>query len=306
MNKKKRKTKKNTLKISKKTLKRVCAPKSKHLSIQKNSCMTPYILHDIKKLHNNNNSSKITSNNALQIFNELKNKFSDCQDESCILHNSLPKRQANIIEKELFAPKHPPEWKDKPNTWLSNFDIEGILSQYEDYKNDFEFMGPSFIDFENTPNGRTCVDTEICQLDINKFKSLGKNKIGIVFNLDKHYQNGSHWVSMFIDIKDKFIFYFDSAGDKIPKEFMRLVKKIKQQGSENNMDFEFHQVYPFQHQYGDNECGMYCLFFIISLLTEKHNDIPFNGKEDKIQFIKKKRIPDRDMHLLRKQYFNSY
>ena len=35
-------------------------------------------------------------------------------------------------------------------------------------------------------------------------------QIGIVFNLDKHDQEGSHWVSMFIDLKRDGIYYFDS------------------------------------------------------------------------------------------------
>jgi hypothetical protein len=32
-------------------------------------------------------------------------------------------------------------------------------------------------------------------------------KIGIIFNLDNHNESGSHWVSLFIDLEDKFVLY---------------------------------------------------------------------------------------------------
>ena len=39
-----------------------------------------------------------------------------------------------------------------------------------------------------------------------KYKKQGINKIGVIFNLDKHTQPGSHWVALFIDgEKRKFI-----------------------------------------------------------------------------------------------------
>ena len=41
-------------------------------------------------------------------------------------------------------------------------------------------------------------------------KSL--NKIGIIFNTDPHNKSGSHWISLFIDVKKKIICFFDSVG----------------------------------------------------------------------------------------------
>ena len=41
---------------------------------------------------------------------------------------------------------------------------------------------------------------------LNHFISKKINKIGIIFNLDKHDESGSHWVSMFINIKEGIFF----------------------------------------------------------------------------------------------------
>ncbi len=53
--------------------------------------------------------------------------------------------------------------------------------------------------------------------------------------------------------------------------------------------------HPFEHQKKDGECGMYCLYFIISLLKGKHN----------LNYFKTKRIPDKKVQELRNSYFNN-
>ena len=57
----------------------------------------------------------------------------------------------------------------------------------------------------------------------------GKNKIGIVLNLDEHDGKGSHWVSVFIDLQKKFIFYFESTGSITPPEIDVFVKRMNEQ-----------------------------------------------------------------------------
>ena len=62
--------------------------------------------------------------------------------------------------------------------------------------------------------------------------------------------------------------------------------------------------HPFEHQYGNTECGMYSLYFIISLLTNQATNKPFKTTEDKIRFFKKVRISDKEMENLRYKYYN--
>jgi hypothetical protein len=55
----------------------------------------------------------------------------------------------------------------------------------------------------------------------------GKTHIGVIFNLSPHTSSGSHWVSLFIDVKERVIFYFDSAANKMPKEINVLKDRIR-------------------------------------------------------------------------------
>ena len=119
-------------------------------------------------------------------------------------------------------------------------------------------------------------------------------KIGMIFNLDKHYQKGSHWVSMFLDIPNRRLFYFDSAGKKQPPEIKALCEKIKKQATKLNIDITFDSNENIEHQIGNTECGMYCLYFIISLLNKKHN----------IDYFKKHLIRDKLVRKFRTIYFN--
>ena len=216
--------------------------------------------------------------------------------------NILASSNAQVRLKEiLFSPEKPKSWNKDPNTWLTNFDIENVLNQYEESHKNFDFIGPSFIDF-NSQIGNSCVDPEICNFNLEKFIKKGKNKIGIVFNLNKHNQSGSHWVSLFIDVKNKFIFYFDSNGTDIPPEIKHLVDKIVEQGKKINIDFKVH-INSKEHQYSNTECGMYSLYFIITLLTEMVADqsktIP-----QLLHFFKKQRISDKDVEQFRNIYYN--
>ena len=40
----------------------------------------------------------------------------------------------------------------------------------------------------------------------------GKTNIGIIFNLDPHYKQGSHWVAVFIKVRKKEIYYQRFSG----------------------------------------------------------------------------------------------
>jgi hypothetical protein len=99
---------------------------------------------------------------------------------------------------------------------------------------------------------------------------------------------------MFIDVKKNYIFYFDSNGDKAPKEIVNLENRIAEQGKELGIILEIKGNYPKEHQLSDTECGMYVLYFIIELLTDR--------KE--VDYFKRSTIRDHNMELLRNKYFN--
>ena len=294
-----------------------CHPKIKNKTISKKSCMTPEVLNDLKTAFNKSYPKiKIKSNTSNVIWSELKDKIQSCNREDCWLSEikELKEKDKNKIKKELFAPYQPEDWKTNPSTWLSNFDILEVLQQYESAYPYFKFIGPSPIDFDSKPTeyNDKCVWKDLCTFQLKDFVKEKFTKIGVVFNLDKHNQPGSHWTSLFVDLEDRFIFYFDSAGEKMPKEIESLVKRIINQGLYliTPIKFDFYETWnsnePIVHQFGNNECGMYSLYFIICMLkNEKEPNKKFRSLQDKLNHFLKKRIPDKYVFQKRGIYFNN-
>ncbi len=142
-----------------------------------------------------------------------------------------------------------------------------------------------------------------------------KRKLGIVFNLDDHDGPGTHWVSMFVDLDEKIIFYYDSALNAVPHEISKLKREIIKQGKklEQPIHFDYMQN-DVAHQTTNTECGMYSIFFIITLLTEKvdsqiNRDLYGGGKRKKkiselLRIFKTPGLNDDMMTRFRTKYFN--
>ena len=101
---------------------------------------------------------------------------------------------------------------------------------------------------------------------------------------------------MFINIKNKHIFFFDSTGDKPCSEIMALVNRIKKQGLALNpkIVYKFDSNEGIEHQYGTTECGIYSLFFIVHMLEDKMTE----------HYLKTHILKDKYMQNFRKIYFN--
>lgn len=229
----------------------------------------------------------------------------DCKaDDKCII-DSLPRDVKAFVEKNALAPKQPDEWKENKNTWLSNFDIKHVLDQYQQAHPSFVAFEATYMDFDTKVSNQTCVSEEICNFDLAKYIADNKYQFGFVFNLARHTEKGSHWVALYIDIRDEYAFYFNSTGEKIPSEVEDLVKRIRKQAFKlRGSKLRLHTNYKYDHQEGNTECGMYALLFIITMLTGKHNDVQFKSLREKIQFFKKYKIEDDYVEKLREEYFN--
>ena len=182
------------------------------------------------------------------------------------------------------------------------------MHQYEEKYKNFKLFGPTPIDFDTRlpEENKKCVEESICTFSLETQIKKGFNKIGIVFNLDKHNEPGSHWTSFFIDIENKFIFYFDSADNDIPPEVNELTKKIQLQGMQLSQPIKF-QVYNnknHQHQHSNTECGMYSLFFIITMLTSETEFDTNMSVSKKLRLFRNKKIPDKYVEKYRNIYFN--
>jgi hypothetical protein len=270
-----------------------CSPK-----LQDNdfTCYSNESLFKLKSLWNARHPDVlIASNEPHEIWESLKQRLKNvCNKESCWLKQNFA---STGLDKEMltytFAPKSPDDWKKNPNEWLNSIDIENVMKQYEKEFPYFDFIGAAPIDFDSPKMYGECVWEELCHFDLRISMRNGKNKIGFVFNTDPHYLSGSHWISMFVSLKHKYIFFFDSTGTSPPKEVKRLIDKIKQQGKTLGINFRYIENKK-HHQKKPTECGMYALFMIINLLRETMKP------EEFIVDI----FPDEQMEKFRKLYFN--
>jgi hypothetical protein len=184
------------------------------------------------------------------------------------LLNALPFTQEEKAQlaSQYLRPPMPEEWKGDPDMWLDSNNIRDVMKQYEEARPDFKFMGPYPIDFAsqdpNTQVKGECLIDEMCDLNLKKEQQTGKSQIGIVYNLDPHYKNGSHWVANYIDIPKKRCYYFDSYGMKPPKQIYKFMQWLTLQ--EPNMELGWNGR-QFQHQ--NSECGMYSMYFIDRMLA---------------------------------------
>ena len=186
-----------------------CHPGTKKNKILDHSCFTKDSILTLKDAYNKHHTDKkIITDDPKNIWTQLHQKIPECDRESCWLNKIPNKYLQDKLKKEIFSPVKPAEWKKKPNAWLSNFDIDAVIQQYEEANPDFLFLGPTPIDFDKKKTNGKCVWEEICKLSLSTEYNKGVRKIGLIYNLDTHRGYGTHWVSMFIDMAEEKPFIF--------------------------------------------------------------------------------------------------
>jgi hypothetical protein len=206
----------------------------------------------------------------------------------------LPSSEKLKAKKTYLRPPMPKEWIQKPNTWLDSINIMDVMNQYEEAYDNFEFIGPLPIDFAaKNPykqQSQECLINEICQFRVDEAARNGTEYVGIIYNLDRHYEGGSHWVANFIDIKNKSCTYFDSYGVSVPKDIAKFMKWLTTHNySIKNLYYNAKRL-----QMKNSECGMYSLYFIIRMLAG-----------DDLKTFLKHNVSDEDMLQMRKYLFST-
>ena len=256
-----------------------CSPRKEKIQ---DSCLSKTLLIKFSKILNKNYGAniKIKKRSKKKIFEEISeflNNKNHCSTESCwinieLLSKHLSSRDIKKINA-FFKPREPKEWIENPNTWLTTTDINNVMEQYEKKYPHFKYYGATPIDFNLKFIDNTCKVSDLCEIDLKKLKN--KKCIGMVFNTDTHNKSGQHWFSMFIDMKginmdEPAIYYFDSAKpikniEAIPVQIIKLIEKLQIQ---NNYKFNIY-FNDIRHQYGNTECGVYCLHFLTEMLKGK-------------------------------------
>lgn len=261
-----------------------CAPSKKY---KDGTCFTYENLQDIgnemnKKYSSINIDTSLPKKKLLkQLVVAIKDKY-DCDDQLCWVNLDIMPNDE--IKNNTFRPSGP----DVGTKWLSTTDIDQVLKQYESVYPDFVSFGAVPRDFKSLP-----------YLEMNSpkynFKNLitkNKSKIGMVVNFDYSTGKGTHWVSVFADLKNGKIYYSDSYGTKPINEIEKFMDKTENFiRNKYNIDVD-RRHNKTVHQKKNSECGVYSINFILRLLKgETFDDLTSN------------RLPDDTVNKCRQKYF---
>ena len=250
-----------------------CSPANKS---KDNTCYSRDQLIKIASSLNQKKNAKISLKKTKNALWESirKTLFPVCTTEWCWLdHVDTDKEMKELT----FRPEMPTDWVKNKYEWLSTTDIQEVMVQYEKQYDNFRFFGPVPVD---CPKDIYC---ELTDLDIQKLKSKGVDYIGVVFNLDRHDQSGSHWVALYINIPKCLITYYDSTASEPPEYIKYFINMVGIKLGKHT--YEYNKK---RHQYGGSECGMYSMNFLIESLKGKT-----------LKDFENKQITDREVNLLR-------
>ena len=192
-----------------------------------------------------------------------------CKSERCWVEKTqMEPGEKKMLITRYFRPTMPDNWEENKNEWLDTLNITDVIKQYEEAYPEFKFFGANPIDFsapdpykKDSLEKKVCLQDEICKLNLKKLVSEGKTKLGFVYNLDPSDKGGSHWIASFTDIPAHRSYYFDSYGYEAPPQIARFLRSLTLQDPLMKLQYNARKF-----QYGDTECGMYSLYFIIRML----------------------------------------
>jgi len=275
------------------------------------TCFDKNTLRRIAKTWNRfNENNQINNINQLthkQLWNTLNDKFKPLcgkNDEICWVERMNLSKEDEI--KNALLPETPDEWVQNPHTWLTNFNIEDVMFQYEKINPNFKFLGVYPVDFRSDEYNGTCLYKETCNINMKELLKQGIQYIGMVINLDKYNEPGSHWVGLFICIDPKKscfgAYYYDSYSGSPPKMVGEFMKDLEKQANSIVKKYPFKIEYNHvRHQYGGSECGMFSMVFIIRWMTALKKQMHVTMDD-----IVKVRLTDDDVFKLRKVFFRPY
>lgn len=242
------------------------------------------------KTHQNNKIIYVNKNKN-NLWKSLRQKLSDScgNKEWCWIDQDFARSLKPKMLK-IFRPRMPKEWYYDKNTWLSSVDILKVMEQYEELHKDYRFIGPVPLDCVYSGS----LACELKNMNLSRlYNKTNIRRIGIIYNLDYSWMDGSHWVGLFVDFSKKpaNITYFDSTGNGPPTEIKDLIKNYQIQLSQINIPVDI-EINKKVHQKDNYECGVYAMTFITQRLGGRN-----------LERINKYRIPDKVMNKMREYFY---
>lgn len=311
-----------------------CAPHRRDMQRTTGSCLSKKELLFIATTYNDTCKPEETIDVATTagkgkaaLHGELTKRFAvACREHGEYCWFQVAPGSVRAAVQENFAPIRPAAWYENESTWLNTYDILLVMKQHERFHTHFKFIGVLPRDFASRVTRRSCVSQNMCDFDVKRdLLDKGKTEFGAVFNHDMHYQQGSHWVALFgsFDPKSKQygIHYYDSIARKPKPEILRFMKQLATDfarivapvgkhlsshklGSLTNTlasSSSSDEVLKFkisfnkrQHQFENNECGMFSLNFLVNCLERP--DLSY------LQ-IDKLPIDDQHVNMLRRIFY---
>jgi hypothetical protein len=229
-------------------------------------CLPPEVL---KKVSGTLGAPKSVTLKGGKVLKRWITRRTKCKSERCWVEKTqMDPSEKKMIVTRYFRPTMPDNWEENKTEWLDTLNITDVIKQYEEAYPEFKFFGANPIDF-SAPDPydkmaaaqHKCLNNEICKMNFKELLSKGKTHLGFVYNLDPSNKGGSHWIASFTDIPAHKSYYFDSYGMKAPPQIARLLRSMTLQDPQMKLEYNARRF-----QYGDSECGMYCLYFIIRML----------------------------------------
>lgn len=290
-----------------------CAPKQLKNYKRRGSCYDKSVLEKVARSYNRyfpdeppiENIETMSFSKLWKTLQTRMKKYCG-NDEVCWVSRVGLDYDAKI--DDYLRPKTPADWRKNPNTWLTNFNIEAVMYQYEGSNPNYKFLGVFPVDFRSKDSYNECLYEETCKINIEKLYDEGIRYVGMIINLDRHDEPGSHWTSLFVCIdpyKSCFgAFYYDSVTGKPPKEMYDFMKDLKKQAMAFRKKLTG-KTYPFaldynkvRHQYGHSECGVFSIYYQIRWIKS----LKENGDSSFMDIVGPK-ITDEQVSLLRKLLF---
>ena len=211
------------------------------------------------------------SGSCLTTKEKKEYECSNGPDSVCVA--KIPRQHAD----KIFRPKMPQEWLSNKRAWLSTTDIENVMQQYDEAHPDFSFVGIFPINFSESINTTACISPKIC--NVPKFLAglheRKKSHFGMVFNLDRHDEPGSHWVALYGNIDPTSmmygVYYYDSMAMTPSQEFKDLMSNLQTCMHEKHDPKKrpfCKQFNKHRRQYKNSECGVFSMIFLILALRD--------------------------------------
>ena len=290
-----------------------CSPENQHIYDKTSSCFNKDELLIIAKKYNDAkptkkiplkvNKKEISKSALLRHLNARLNTHESKWPDMDFMKVTSQETREKL--RKAFRPKKPDSWYVNDREWLNTYDLLNVMHQYEDHYKSFKFLGVHPIDFAYKPSSISskCISPQLCNFNLEQFIKANYSQVGIIFNLDKHNEPGSHWVLLYIGLKPHMknfgCYFIDSNSTDTPIEIASFMQNVKEQidnfysdkFSKNFVTLENKKRFQFKN----TECGMFCIYFLIQFLKKKSFDNIINQN-----------IEDDSVHKFRSIYYTNH